>query len=328
MRRRDVFALLGGSAMSWPLAARAQHKPMPVIGYLGLTSPEPSYVAPLLLAFRQGLAETGYVEGQNVAIEYRWAEGHAERLPELALDLVARNVNVIATHGGTVAARVAKEATSTIPVVFETGLDPVSSGLVASMARPMGNLTGISILTGELNPKRLQLLSELVPNARLIAILVNPNNVSAERVLTEIRTAAGTRGLEVLVVPAVDEQAYENAFSLAQAKAGALLVANDPVFFSHHERLVTLAAQHAIPAIYEWREFVEAGGLMSYGTSIANMHREKGRYVGRILAGAQPADLPVKQPTAFELVINLKTAKALGLTVPQSLLQRADEVIE
>lgn len=325
MRRRDLLAAFAG-AVAWPVAGLAQQKKTPVVGYLGITSP--ATFAPLLAAFRQGLSDAGYVEGRNVGFEYRWAEGHQDRLPALAAELVARNVDAIVTHGGVLAARAAKEATSTIPIVFETGLDPVASGLVASMARPGGNLTGVSILTSELNPKRFELLSEMVPQARVIAILVNPKNPSADRVITQVREAAHSTGVQIEVVRAGTEDEYEGAFSLARGKAGALLVGNDPVFFSRHERLVALAARHAIPAVYEWREFVEAGGLMSYGTSIAGMHRDKGRYVGRILAGAKPADLPILQPTTFELVINIKTASALGLAVPPSLLARADEVIE
>jgi putative tryptophan/tyrosine transport system substrate-binding protein len=249
-------------------------------------------------------------------------------LPALAADLVARKVDVIATHGGALAARAVKKATSTIPIVFETGIDPVAGGLVFSMARPGGNLTGVSILTSELNPKRFELLAELVPKARVIALLVNPKNASADRVVSQVREAATARGVQLQVVKASAENEYDAAFALARGKAGALLIGNDPVFFSHYKRLVALAARHAIPAVYEWREFAEVGGLMSYGTSIRGMLRDKGRYVGRILAGAKPADLPVLQPTTFELVINLKTAKTLGLTVPPTLLARAHEVIE
>jgi putative tryptophan/tyrosine transport system substrate-binding protein len=326
MRRRDLLSLAGGTIALRPWAVRAQQKPPPVVGFLAIAAPAP--FAPFVAAFREGLRETGYVEGRNVVIEYRWAEGRWDRLPELAADLVARKVDVITTAGGLIAARVAKEATSSIPVVFETGIDPVAAGLVASMARPGGNLTGLAIMTGELNPKRLELLTDMVPEAATIAFLVNPTNATTERVTAEVRNAARVKGIRVEVVAAAGEDEYEPAFSRARATAGALLVASDPVLFSRRERLVALAARYALPAMYEWREFAEIGGLMSYGTSIAEMHRERGRYVGRVLAGAQPADMPILQPTHFEFVINLKTARALGLTVPHSLLVRADEVIE
>jgi putative ABC transport system substrate-binding protein len=299
---------------------------MPLVGYLALTSPGP--FALLMSAFHQGLAEAGFVEGRNVALEYRWAEGHPDRLPGLVAELLDRGVDLVTTHGGVHVALAAKNATSTIPIVFETGTDPVAAGLVISMARPGGNLTGVSILTSELNPKRFELLLELVPQAKIIAILVNPKNASVERVVLDIQKAAEPRGVKIEVIRAAVEEEYEPAIAQARANAGALLVANDPVFFSRREQLVALAMQHAIPAVYEWREFVEAGGLMSYGTSVAYMHREKGRYVGRVLAGAKPADLPVLQPTTFQLVLNMKTVKALGLHVPQSILARADELIE
>jgi putative tryptophan/tyrosine transport system substrate-binding protein len=325
MRRRVLLGAAAGALLVAPIG-RAQQTRLPVVGYLGLTSL--GAFVPLLTAFQQGLGEAGYLDGRNVALEYRWAEGRQEKLAALAADLVARNVDVITTHGGTLAARAARDATSRIPIVFETGTDPVASGLVASLARPGGNLTGVSILTSELNPKRFELLSELVPQARIIAVLVNPQNPSADRVIAEVREAGLGKGVNIEIVTAAADDEYEPAFAQARAKAGALLVANDPVFFSRREELVVLAARHAIPAIYEWREFVEAGGLMSYGSSIAGMHREKGRYVGRILAGAKPADLPVLQPTTFELVINRKLASRLGLPVPPALLARADEVIE
>jgi putative ABC transport system substrate-binding protein len=298
---------------------------MPTVGYLGISSP--GLIAPLLAAFHEGLRETGFVDGRNMRLEYRWAEGRAERLPALAAELAAMNVSVISTHGGNLTARAAKNAAPTTPIVFETGIDPVADGLVASLSRPGGNLTGVSILTSELNPKRFELLAELVPQERVFAILVNPKNPSTDRVIAQVQQSAQAKGLLLRVIKAAKEEEYEPAFSLAREQAGALLVANDPVFFSHHERLVALAARHAIPAIYEWREFVQAGGLMSYGTSITEMHRDKGRYVGRVLAGAKPADLPILQPTNFDLVINLKTAKALGLAMPQVLLARA-EILE
>ena len=315
MRRRDLLVLVAGTAALSPVAGAAQQKAVPVIGYLAMTAPGRSSL--VVAAFHQGLTESGYVEGQNVAFEYRWAEGHVEKLQTLATDLVTLNVNVIATHGGTAVARGAKSATSTIPIVFEVGADPVASGLVASMARPGGNLTGVSILTTELNPKRFELLTQLVPHAKVIAVLVNPKYAIVDRVVSEVRKVADARGVQVHAVTADDEDEYDNAFALARNKADALLVSNDPVFFSRREQLVSLAAHHGIPAIYEWREFAAIGGLMSYGTSIAGMYRQSGRYVGRVLAGEKPANLPIVQPTTFELVINLRTAKALGLTVPE-----------
>jgi putative ABC transport system substrate-binding protein len=299
---------------------------MPVIGYLAVASPGP--FAPYVDAFREGLSETGYVEGQNVAIEYRWAEGRYDRLPALAADLVGRGVDVIVS-GGVSPALAAKSATSTIPIVFETGVDPVEAGLVASFARPGGNLTGVTILTAVLMPKRFELLCELVPEAKVIALLANPNNASAERMVGDVQEAARAKGVQLHILKAGAEEEFETAFaSLAQLQAGALLVGNDAFFFSRRDQLVALAARHVVPAMYEWREFAAAGGLISYGTSLSGMWRRAGTYVGRILAGAKPADLPVQQPTKFELVVNLNTAKALGLTVPQSILARADEVIE
>jgi putative ABC transport system substrate-binding protein len=327
MNRRELMALLGGTAAAWPLAARAQQRAMPVIGFLSGTSPGPyaSYVA----AFHQGLSDAGYVEGQNIAIEYRWAEGHYDRLPALAADLVGRKVDVIAASGGTPAARAAKSATSTIPIVFTSGTDPVAAGLVTSLARPGGNLTGVSFLVVELNPKRLELLTELVPQARVIALLVNPTNTNAERTIRNMEEAARAKGVQLAILKVGSESEIDVAFaSLVQLQAGALVVGADAFFNSRREQLVALASRHAVPAIYEGRESAASGGLISYGTSISSVYRQLGIYAGKILAGAKPADLPVQQPTKFELVINLKTAQALGLTVPQALLARADEVIE
>ena len=297
-----------------------------MIGCLHVASPGP--FAPYMDAFRQGLRETGFIEGQTVAIEYRWAEGHFDRLSSLAADLVSHKVDVIAAVGGGAAALAAKSATSTIPIIFVGG-DPVALGLVASFNEPGGNLTGISILTGELIPKRFELLSELVPQAGVIALLVNPNGPNAEQMIGDVQEAARTKGLQLQILKASTESEIDSTFvSLVQLHASAILVGSDPFFAGRRDQLVALAARRAVPAIYEWREFAAAGGLISYGTSLAGMYRLAGAYVGRVLAGAKPADLPVQQPTTFELVVNLKTANALGLTVPPSILARADEVIE
>jgi putative tryptophan/tyrosine transport system substrate-binding protein len=326
MRRRELMLLVAG-VTTVTRAVRAQQKAMPVIGFLGLTSPGPA--AALVAAFRQGLSETGYVEGQNVAIEYRWAEGHYDRLPALFADLVARKVDAISAGGGLTGALAAKSATSTIPIVFVQGGDPVEQGLVASLARPGGNLTGVSIQVGALMPKRLDLLSELVPQAGVIAVLVNPNNPNTERIIGDVQKLSRAKGVQLYILKAGAEGEIETAFaSLVQLGAGALIVGADAFFNSRRDQLVALASRHAVPAVYEWREFAAAGGLLSYGPSITAVNRLAGTYVGKILKGAKPADLPVEQPTKFELVINLKTAKALGLTVPQSILARADEVIE
>jgi ABC-type uncharacterized transport system substrate-binding protein len=278
-------------------------------------------------AFRQGLSEAGYVGGQNLAIEYRWAEGHYDRLPAMAADLVSQKVEVIATSGGPVPARAAKDATTTIPIVFVAS-DPVESGLVASLARPGGNLTGFAIMAIEVWPKRLEFLSELIPRTKAIGLLVNPRTVS-NRHIQEVQEAARAKRLQLHILNAGTDAELETAFaSLVQLQVGGLVVGTDPFFNSRREQLVALAARHAVPAIYEWREFAAAGGLISYGSSLSSSYRQAGAYVGRILAGAKPADLPVQQPTTFELVVNLKTAEALGLTVPPSILSRADEVIE
>jgi putative ABC transport system substrate-binding protein len=309
----------------WPSALRAQQKAMPVIGHLSAESPGTD--APFIAAFHRGLIETGYVEGQNVAIEYRWAEGRYDRLPGLAADLVGRKVDVI-QPGGAPSAVAAKSATSTIPVVFIVG-DAVAAGLVPSLARPGGNLTGVSLLTFELMAKRLELLSELVPQASVIALLVNANSAMAERIMRDVQEAARAKGVQLHILKAGTEDEIDAAFAtLVQLHAGALLVGTDPFFNSRREQLAALASRHAVPAIYEWREFAEAGGLISYGPSLPAANRQVGIYVGRILNGAKPADLPVQQPTTFELVVNLKTAKALGITVPPSILARTDEVIE
>ena len=280
------------------------------------------------IAFQQGLKEAGFVEGQNVAIEYRWAEGRYDRLPALAADLLGRKVDVIATLGGTPSALAAKSATSTIPIVFSSG-DPVEQGLVASLARPGGNLTGFSIMETELMPKRVELLCELVPQATSMALLVNPNNATADRVMGRVQEAARAKGLQLQILKASTEGEIDAAFTtLVQLDSGALVVSVDPFFTNLREQVLALAAHHAVPAIYGWRELAAAGGLISYGMSFAVNYREVAIYVGKILHGAKPADLPVQQPTKFELVVNLKTAKVLGLTIPPSTLARADEVIE
>jgi putative ABC transport system substrate-binding protein len=328
MQRRDFIALLGGLS-SWPFVAHAQQKAMPVIGFLTTGSPGPS-PALFMAAFRQGLSEAGYVEGQNLASEYRWAEGHYDRLPTLAADLVGRKVDVIVSTGGFPRALAAKSATSTIPIVFIGGGDPVEGGLVASLARPGGNLTGFTLLVVELNPKRLELLSELVPQARVIALLVNPNSADADaRITRHVQGAARSKGLQLSILKASTEGEIDAAFAtLRQLHADGLVVSSEPFFTRQREQLIGLAARHAVPAIYALPEFAASGGLISYGPSVTSTFRQAGIYAGRILKGEKPADLPVQQPTTFELVVNLKTAEALGLTVPPSILARADEVIE
>jgi len=325
MNRRELVMLVGG-AITAPRALRAQQKAMPVIGFL--SSEGSSALAPRLAAFRQGLSETGYVEGQNLAIEYRWAEGRFDRLPELAVDLVDRKVDVIATSGGDFTAVAAKNATSLIPIVFLAAGDPVEEGLVASLARPGGNLTGVTFIGVELWGKRVELISELVPETRALAALMNPNFPGAERNIKAVEEAARAKGLQLRILRAATESEIDAAFTaLAELQARALLV-GAPTFFGQREQIVALAARYAVPTIYDWREYVAAGGLISYGTNLADTYRIIGTYVGKILKGEKPADLPVQQPTTFELVVNLKTAKALGLTVPPLILSRADEVIE
>jgi len=326
--RRELIAALGGVTAAWSLVARAQQSGMPVIGYLGSQSPD--LWAGRVRAFRQGLSEAGYSEGRNLTIEYRWAQDHYDRFSALAADLVRRQVTVIATPGSTPATLAAKAATSTIPIVFVTASDPVEIGLVASLARPGGNLTGVTALSVELGPKLLELLHEMVPTASIIALLVNPTNpVVAETQSRDLQATARTLGLELHVLHASTERDFEEVFAtLVQLRAGGLLIGPESFFTSRSEQLAELALRHAVPAIYQFREFAAAGGLMSYGVSLTDAHRLAGNYVGRILKGGKPADLPVQQSTKVELIINLKTAKAFGLTVPLPLLGRADEVIE
>jgi putative ABC transport system substrate-binding protein len=324
MQRREFIAFLGGAAL-WPLAAPAQQPAMPVIGFLNAASPD--QYAHLVSAFRQGLSETGYVEGRNVEIEYRWAEGRYDRLPALAADLVRRQVTVIAANSA--AAVAAKSVTTTIPIVFDTGFDPVQLGLVASLNRPGGNLTGVSNLNVELGPKRLELLRELIPTADIIALLVNPTNPNAEKLLKDHQVAARTLGLQLHILYARDDRDLDAVFAtLMQLRASALVIGADTFFISRSKKLAVLALGHAVPAIFQYREFAAAGGLMSYGGSLADAYRQVGVYTGRILKGEKPADLPVQQSTKAELIINLKTAKALGLNVSNTLIGRADEVIE
>jgi len=326
MRRREFITILGGAA-ALPISVRAQQAGTPVVGFL--SSRTASDATSAVAAFHRGLNEMGYFEGQNVAIEYRWAEGQYDRLPALAADLVRRQVAVIAATGGTISSRAAKAATSTIPIIFGTGEDPVKLGLVATLSRPGGNVTGVHTFIGQMEAKRLGLLHELIPTAALVGVLLNPKSSSFATLSNDIRDAARNLGQEVNVVNASSEGDIRAAFAtFARLRAAALLVAADPFFNTQLDQIVALAAQYAIPAIYELREFAVAGGLISYGTSLLEAYRQIGLYTGRILKGDKPIDLPVVQSTKFELVINLKTAKALGLEVPPGLSARADEVIE
>ena len=327
MRRREFITLLGSAAAAWPLAARAQQPAMPVIGLLdtGLMESTPHLVA----AFRKGLNETGFVEGQTVTIEYRWAHNENDRLPELAADLLRRHVAVIVTPFSTPAALAAKAVTTTIPIVFGTGGDPVKMGLVASLNRPGGNVTGVTVMNVELAAKRLGLLHELLPQAVRVAVLVNPSNPIADVVSADVRAAASALGLQIEILTASTNHDIDTAFaSLTQNRTEAVMISPDALFFTRLVQLITLATRRGVPTIFPWREAAQAGGLMSYGTDLVDAHRQVGVFAGQILKGKKPADMPVLRPTKFEFIINLQTAKAFGLDVPPTLLARADEVIE
>jgi putative ABC transport system substrate-binding protein len=328
VRRREFIKLIFGSAAAaWPPLVRAQQPAIPVVGLLGSASFHDR--SHLLAAFRQGMNELGYIEGRTVAFEYRSAEGQYDRLPSLATDLVRHQVAVIVTSGAPASALAAKEATTTIPIVFSTGGDPIALGLVASLNRPGGNITGVSLFNVVLVPKQLELVRELVPKASVIAALVNPDNPNTETEVRELQEAAQALRLQIRVVRVSAKEDFDSAFAMTvQQRVGAIIVSYDSFFSSRRDQIVALAARHSLPAIYHWREFVESGGLISYGTKLTDSYRQTGIYAGKILQGARPADLPVQQPTKFELVLNLKTAKALGLTVPPTLLTAADDVIE
>ena len=327
MRRREFLGVLGGAVATWPLTARAQQPAMPMIGFLSARSPNGA--THLVAAYRQGLGEAGYVEGQNVTIEYRWADGSYDRLPALAVDLVRRQAAVIAATGGNVVVVAAKAATATTPIVVTTGSDPVASGLVASLSRPGGNVTGIHMFLGGLESKRLGLLRELVPGASIIAVIWNPAGSTVELQLADLKAAARDVGQQIQIFNASTGQDLDAAFAaIAQVRAGGLIVAADPFLNSQRDKIIALATRYAIPAVYDLREFAEAGGLMSYGTNLRDAYRQLGVYTGRLLKGAKPADLPVLQSTTFELVINLKTARTLGIEVPSGLSSHADEIIE
>jgi len=327
MRRREFIAFVGGTAAAWLLPARAEQSTVPVIGFLNAASPRPfaNYVA----GFRAGLKETGYVDGQNVAIEFRWAEGHYDLLPEMAADLVRRKVAVLAATGGAPSITAAKATTTTIPIVFTIGTDPARAGFVSSLSRPGGNITGVNLFVVAMESKRLGLLRALIPGVQLIAVLLNPNRQTYAQQKSDVEEAAHAIGQQVHLLSASNETEIDAAFATAvQLRAGAMLVTGDPFFSSQHDKIIALAARHAIPAIYEQREHALAGGLMSYGTNLSEGYHQAGVYAGRILKGEKPGDLPVVQSSKFELVINLKTAKALGIEIPPNLSAEADEIIE
>jgi len=326
MRRRDFIGIMAGTALVWPRTARAQPAAMPVVGFLHYASP--NTLAHLAEAVRRGLREAGYVDGQNVTIEYRWAEGHYDRLPALAADLVRRQVTVI-TAGGNVAAQAAKRATASIPIVFTSGADPIASDLVTSLSRPGANLTGVSLLAAEMATKRLELMRELLPHARAVAMIINPAYPGSESEMAEVDAAARLFGMKAHKATATSAGELDAAFaSIVELRVDAFMVGADGFFITRRDQLAALATRHAVPGIYPFPDFPAAGGLLSYGVGLADAYRQAGVYTGRILKGAKPADLPVMQPTKFEFVLNLKTAKALGLTIPQSFHLRADEVIE
>jgi putative ABC transport system substrate-binding protein len=327
MQRRQFITLLGGTVAAWPLSAHAQQHSVPIVGFLSGNRSGPTQK--LTAAFRDGLADAGFIEGKNVAIEYRFAEGHPEKLPAQVFDLIRRNVAVIYAAGGEIPTLAAKGATSSIPIVFQTGYDPVKTGIVASFNRPGGNVTGTTVNAGPLGAKRLELLRELVPKASLIAVMVYPNNLNAEPDTADIEAAARGVGQKILVVTPSSDQEIDEAFTeLTKARADALMINPDPFFFGQRAKIIALATRYALPTLYYSREYPDGGGLMSYGANFAAMYRQGGNYVGRILKGEKPANLPIIQPTKFELVINLKAAKTLGLIVPPALIARADEVIE